>query len=90
MKDMKDIKESIEKLTEDLKRERDEIQLKLHLGKEELEDEWEELEKKMQQLEVKAKGVQGAAVDASEDIISAARLLGDELKKGYNKVRKKL
>ena len=87
---MKDIQESVTKLMEDLKRERDEIQLKLHLGKEELKDEWDALEKKMQQLEVKAKDVQGAAAEASEGIVSAAKLLGDELKKGYEKVRGKL
>ena len=87
---MKDIKESIEQLTADLKRERDQIQLKLHLGKEELEDEWEELENKLQQLEVKTKSIREAASEASEDIISAAKLLGEELKKGYKKVRKKL
>lgn len=87
---MKDIKESVRKLAEDLKQERDEIILKLHLGKEDLEDEWEELEKKMQQMELKAKEIQATASEASEDVISAARLLGDELKKGYKKVRKKL
>ena len=37
--EMKDISHAIIKATEELKRERDEIQLKLHLGKEELEDE---------------------------------------------------
>ncbi|MBL4607636.1 MAG: hypothetical protein JKY01_07400 [Pseudomonadales bacterium] len=90
MKDVSEIKATIEKLTEDLKRERDEIHLKLHLGKEDLETEWAELEKKFHLLETKAKSVQGAATEASKDIFSAAKLLGDELKNGYKKVRNKL
>lgn len=87
---MKDIQQSVTKLVEDLKRERDELQLKLHLGKEELEDEWNALEKKLQQMETKAKTIQGAASEAGENIAQAAKLLGDELKKGYKQVRDKL
>lgn len=87
---MKDISHAILKATEELKRERDEIQLKLHLGKEELEDEWEELEKKLSHLESKAKEIEKTASAVAEDIVTAAKLLSEELKKGYKKIRKKL
>ncbi len=87
---MKDISHAILKATEELKRERDEIQLKLHLGKEELEDEWEELEKKLSHLQSKTKEIEKAASAAAEDVVAAARLLSEELKKGYKKIRKKL
>jgi len=87
---MKDINQTIQKVTEELKRERDEIQLKLHLGKEELEDEWEELEKKLARLESKVKEIEKTASAAADDVIAAAKLLSDELKRGYKKIRKKL
>jgi len=87
---MKDINQTIQKVTEELKRERDEIQLKLHLGKEELEDEWEELEKKLAHLESKVKEIEKTASAAAEDVLAAAKLLSDELRRGYKKIRKKL
>lgn len=87
---MKDINQTIQKVTEELKRERDEIQLKLHLGKEELEDEWEELEKKLASLESKVKEIEKTASTVAGDVLAAAKLLSDELKRGYKKIRKKL
>ncbi len=73
-----------------LKTERDELRLKIHLGKAELEDEWEELEAKWERFEGKISQVQKQAADSSEDLEAAIELLGEELKKAYGKIRSSL
>jgi hypothetical protein len=87
---MKDVKSQIEELLEGLKQEHDELQVRLHLAKEEFKDEWEEVETKLAVLEAKAAEVGKAAVDASGDVFAAASLLGEELTKAFDKIRKKL
>jgi uncharacterized coiled-coil DUF342 family protein len=80
----------LHELAERLKQERDELKLKLRLGTADLRDEWDELEEKWSGLRGKLKQVADAADEAGDDIKTAARLLADELKEGYDSVRKRL
>ncbi len=76
---------SADDLMERLKTERDEIALKVHLASMELKDEWEELETKWDQFSSRA------GFDKTADgVESAVELLGDELKRGYARLRKAL
>jgi len=70
---------------DDLKKLRDEVKLKIHLGTMEVKDEWEELEKKWDQF------------TRDTDLEKTAEGLGDatkgltaELQKGYERLRKAL
>lgn len=87
---MKDVKLQIEELLEGLKQEHDELRVRLHLGKEELKDDWDEIEVKLTQLEAKAAEVGKTTVEASSDVFAAARLLGEEVKNAFNKIREKI
>lgn len=73
------------KLTEDLKRARDEIKLKIHLGSKEMQEEWSELEQRWSSFESKAQ------LDKSiKDVSDAVKILGSELKDAYERIRQAL
>lgn len=72
-------------LLEDLKRHRDEIKLKIHLGSKDLQDEWSELERRWSAFESKA-DLEKSATDVSD----AVKILGAELKEAFGRVRKAL
>jgi hypothetical protein len=85
---MVDTKEKIDDIVEQFKQERDELRLKLHLAKEDLGDEWDKLEASLAKLESKAKHVGGATLEASSDVGAAAKLLAEEIQKGFTKIRR--
>ena len=78
----------VHELVASLERIRDEIKLKIHLAAADARDEWEELEKKLGHLRGKAGSIGRVAGDAAEDVGEAVELLGQELKKGYERLRK--
>ena len=74
-----------------LKRERDELALKVYLGKEEALAEWEQLEAKWNHLKtVKGPPIKEAAAETAREVGSALDQAAVELKKGYEKIRKLL
>jgi uncharacterized coiled-coil DUF342 family protein len=78
----------IEDIIESLKQQKDEIKLQIHLAKAEARDEWPELEKKFNELMSKADVLRKEAGDASGDVIEAAKLVADEIKRGFDRIRK--
>lgn len=78
----------IDEVIESLERIRDQIKVKIHLAAADARDEWDELEKKLGQLRGKAGTIGRVAEDAAEDVGEAVELLGQELKKGYERLRK--
>ena len=85
-----DYKQELKKILAYLKQERDEINLKLHLGEQELRDEMEDLEKQWQELRQRGDKVLSAADESSEDVVAALSLLGNEIKASYEKIRDSL
>ena len=80
----------IEALIEGLKQQRDAIRVQLHLGKTEAKQEWEEMEKKLEHLRAKVKAVGNESQQASQDVFEAAKLLAEEIKRGYERIRRHL
>jgi archaellum component FlaC len=80
----------IEALIEGLKQQRDAIKVQLHLGKAEAKQEWEEMENKLERLRAKVKAVGDESQQASQDVFEAAKLLAEEIKRGYDRIRKQL
>ncbi len=72
-------------LIEDLKRTRDEIKLKIHLGSKDLQTEWSEIEKRWENFERKAELDRSA-----KDVGDALQILGSELRDAFQRVRKAL
>jgi len=75
------MKASIEQL-------RDEIKLKAHLGKTEAVEEFEKLEKRWDSFLVQCKPVAEEAGKTAENAGTALGLVADELKAGYERIRK--
>ena len=91
MSDLKTtIEETIEKIIDEVKQERDELKVKLHLAKLDATDELGELESKLEKLEGKAKELGGATFEASQDVGAAAKLLGEEILNGFKSIGKHL
>jgi hypothetical protein len=83
-------KEDFNEFLENLKTQRDELKLKMHLAAADAKDEWNELEGKWEHFEAKARQAGEQAADASKDVWDAAKTLGAEIKQGYDRIRKTL
>ena len=83
-------KEALQGMADRLRQERDELAVKLDLAKMEARDEWDALEKKWQSLSQKMKAVREEAADAGSEVKEAAQLLADEVKEGYERIRKRV
>jgi hypothetical protein len=71
-----------------IREERDELNLKMHLAKAEARDEWEKLEPKWEQFQARVHTIGESAGEASKDIGVALGILGEELRHGYERIRK--
>jgi hypothetical protein len=69
-------------LTRDLKKLRDEVELKMHLASMDARQEWKELDAKWQNFSARAK-----LDDSAESVGDAVELLGEELKKSYKRLK---
>ena len=72
----------IEKIKNDLKQMRDELELKLHLGSVEAKEKWEELEGQWGKFSERAE-----IKKTVDDIDDSFDILGEELKKGYKRLK---
>jgi len=85
---MADRKERLQKLISQLEQERDELKVKIGLAKLEAREEWQELEKKMEHLRGRMKVVGDEAKEASSDVGAAFDVVADEIKDGFERLRK--
>ena len=79
----------LDDLIQDLKQKRDELRVKINLASMDVRDEWEELEEKMEEFSGKAKQFADDAhlKETGEGLGKALGQLGQELKRGYERVR---
>jgi SMC interacting uncharacterized protein involved in chromosome segregation len=84
------LREKLESELETLQTTRDELRVRLHLGKLDAREQWDQIEKQWQHVESKLKVVGEAGREIAEDIGEAASLTIDEIKEGYTKLRKLL
>lgn len=77
----------LERLADELKEQRDELRLKLHLAKAEARDEFDRLEKRWENVRGKLGVITKEAGAASKEVGEATRLLLHELKAGYQRIR---
>lgn len=75
----------VDEILQDLRTKRDEIEVQLHLASKEAQQEFQELEEKWDQFRSKADLSRTA-----QDVGSAFEALGDELKKGYERLKRAL
>jgi uncharacterized coiled-coil DUF342 family protein len=73
-----------------LEQERDELRVRLHLGKAEAREEWDKLDARISELRGRLDRAGDEAGDAMEDVAAAAKLLGEEIRLGFDRVRRML
>lgn len=89
--DSEEMKAHWDEIVARLKQERDELALKMHLGRKDLQAEWDRLEAQWKQIKaVKGPPMKEAAVETAEGVRAAMELAAEEIKKGYDKIRKML
>jgi uncharacterized protein YoxC len=81
------IEEKLSEELDELKRIRDEIRVQIRLGKAEAKDLWERSEEKIGELESKVKSISNQAEQPLHDIGDAAKLLVDEIREGFKRIR---
>lgn len=84
------ITEDITKLFDELKHQRDEIQLQLHLANMEVKEEWEKVELKWPEFERQLQEMADDTKETSQEIIHASKIIGDEISTAYKRINERL
>ena len=79
---------ALEDVISKLKQERDELKVQMHLASMDAKDEYERLSGKCDELTDQYEPVKGAVEDTAKNVFSALGLVADELKIGFQRVRK--
>ena len=87
---MSDWKARIQREIDELRRVRDELKLRIHLAKADAKDRWNELEHEFHSLEAKGHQIAQASEEPLRDVRDAAKLLVEEIRDGYRRIRESL
>ena len=77
-------------LISSLKRQRDELALKIHLGKAEAKEEWDKVTRKLDELTRDYEPLKDAVGETAENLLAGLKLMTEEVQKGFNRIRKSL
>jgi len=87
---MTTMRERLQEMLEKLEQERDELKVRMHLGKAEAREEWDKLEVRIGELRARLDKAGDEAGDVMEDVGAAAKLLGEEIREGFARIRRSL
>jgi CBS domain-containing protein len=87
---MAEWKERYEREVGELRRVRDELKVRVHLAKADAKDRWEKLEQQFHRLEAKGRQISQLSAEPLQDVRDAAKLLIDEIREGYRRIREAL
>jgi predicted nucleic acid-binding Zn-ribbon protein len=79
-------KSNLEETFDNLKQKRDELKVKLNLGKMEARDTWNDVEKNFQQLETKMKGLRDQGEAEADRMKDDIQLLMSDIRDGFKRV----
>ena len=85
---MSDQSSALDDLINKLKQERDELKLQVHLASMDAKDEYNRISDKVDQLSAQYDPVKDAVEETAENVFSALGMVADELKAGFQRVRK--
>lgn len=87
---MTTLHDDLKSISDTIKQQRDELNLQLHLAKEDIKDDLEDLDVKWRQLVDKMSVISQEAENAGRDILESAKELGNQIKEGYERVKAKM
>jgi len=82
--------EHLEKIIHELTQERDKLKLRLHLGKAELQDEWEALRVKLDRLNEDYAPLKRAVGETADGVWDSLTMVAGEIRDGFQRIRKSL
>ena len=82
-----DAKQTFNDVIAALKRERDELALKIHLGTKDARDDLERLNVKLNELKAQAAPFNEVAADTAKGVGAAMETAAAEIKKGFDRIR---
>ena len=85
---MADKSTNLDDLIANLKQERDELKLQMHLASMDAKDEYERVSGKVDELADQYEPVKDAVEETAENVFTALGMVADELKVGFERVRK--
>ncbi|MCA9013901.1 MAG: hypothetical protein KDA77_01095 [Planctomycetaceae bacterium] len=80
----------LDELISALEQQRDELALKIHLGKQEAKDEWEKVTDKLTQLQDDYKPVKDAVKESAGSVVDSLLNVGKEIQESFQRIRKSL
>ncbi len=83
-------RDALPELISTLKQQRDELQLHMHLAKSEAKQEFERLTDRINELTDQYEPVRKATAETADNVIAALTLAAEEMKAGFERVRKSL
>jgi len=87
---MATMRERLTEMLEKLEQERDELKVRMHLGKAEAREEWAKLDVRVGELRARLDKAGDEAGDVLDDVGAAAKLLGEEIRQGFARIRRTL
>lgn len=84
------MKDDLNKLSESVKQYRDELRVQLHLARQDVRDEWDDLDEYWEKFRQKLEDIRHDAEGVSQETRETTHKLGEELKAGYERIRKRL
>ncbi len=77
-------------LISDLKQQRDQIRVRIHLGNMELKDEFEKLDERLNHLNLRFGPIKDAIGETTENVWDSLKLVGSEVGNGFRRILKAL
>ena len=87
---MTDAREQLASLISKLKQQRDELAVKLHLGKAEVQEECDRVTARLDELSREYEPLKGAVRETSDNVLAALKLVAGEVQEGFDRIRKSL
>ena len=87
---MATIEQDIKAIIETIKTQRDELKVRMHLANAEINDEWVEMGKKWEEMKTKDSKLKASAGDTSVALVNDLKKIGNDLKEGYERMKKVL
>ena len=84
---MSDERDVVDELITGLKQQRDEIALKIHLGKEDAKDEWEKVQEKLSKLSDDFDPVKEAVEESASNVFESLKLVAGEIKESFDRIK---
>jgi chromosome segregation ATPase len=79
-------KEDLEKTIEKLRRQRDELKVKIHLAKADAKEEWAAAEKKYAQLKTKTESLAATGGEIAKELGETIKEVSEDIMNGYERI----